>query len=303
MSSQIQIDEGNSFYKQFVDCVMLGAALQDIYVNSQHGFAARDVSVSDDPQLQQKLTKAARKEFLRINAHTLNLVNPIDRHIGLKGKRVLDFGCGTGALAVALALKDAQVTAVDPTPLSLQASKYRAQYFGLNESNFTTVQVQPQPGLPFEPQSFDIITTNSVFEFIPHYRKEYVWELLQLLKPGGILVISTENGLFPVDYYTRQWFMRLRRKHAVANNVPYGLDYFELCKWVRGSPRQVSNLCPLNLFNSVDKLVERKRSAGQYMQAGLVGAVNTVFKGVCRAIRVPSDIVMPYATYIFRVEA
>ena len=138
-------------------------------------------------------------------------------------------------------------------------------------------------------------------EFIPHDRDKYVAEFLRLVKPGGHLVISTENGLFSIDNYTRPAFPLFRRRTMIDKNLPYGMTYFELRRWIRRSPRQVEDLSVRNLFNSVDKLTARRQAAGQTTAAKVLRSVNGVVKACCRAAGVPSDILLPYATYIFRV--
>ena len=52
----------------------------------------------------------------------------IARHTGLDGKRVLDYGCGSGILAIAAALHGAQgIDAVDIDPAALDAARQNAQ--------------------------------------------------------------------------------------------------------------------------------------------------------------------------------
>ena len=296
---QPQIDEKNPHYLRFVECFLEGASLQDIYSDSSDGFAVSTRAASVDPAVQARRLQACRVQFARIFEHSRNIVEPVARHIPLDGKRVLDFGCGTGALSIALALEGANVVGVDPTPVSLDAALARAQYFGC-ERHFQAVKVGTAPGLPFPDRSFDVVILNSVLEFIPQDREKYVLDFVRLLTPGGHLVISTENGLFPVDYYTRRAFPLLRRKTMIERNQPFGSTYFELRRWVRQSPRQVEDISVMNLFNSVDKLIARRQRDGRTVVAMLLRTVNSVVKSSCRWIGVPSDILLPYGIYVFR---
>ena len=295
------IDEESVSYKKFVDCFLKGASLQDIYVNSDHGYAAKKRKEPLNPILINKLKKSAKNEFFRVFDHLRNLVEPVDKNFGFEGKSVLDFGCGTGALSIAIALRGAKVTGVDPTQLSLEACKYRAQYFQIEDS-FTPQLVSSTPELPFDDKSFDIVISNSVMEFIPFNRKEYVVELLRLVKPSGLLIVSTENGLFPSDYYTGQLFPFFRRKDQISNNRPYGITYFEFLSWIKFSTRNVTDLSKENIFNSFDKLKKRNTEEGKNVSASLVGALNTILKWFCRLIFIPSDIFLPYTTFIIRVD-
>jgi len=297
-----KLDEENRAFKGFVECFFEGASLQDIYVDSNHGYAAKKRTESYDPEILKRKYQSAKCEFLRIFHHMHNIVNPVEKYFALRGKRVLDFGCGTGSLSIALAQKGAKVIGVDPTFISLRACQFRAKYFEIDDSSFSSILVHTSPGLPFKDQSFDIIITNSVMEFIPHNRDKYILYLVSLLKSGGLLIVSTENGLFPFDYYTWQLIPYFRRKTAIEKNLPYGLTYFELLSWVKQSTRKVRNISVENKFNSIDKLVDRRKYSNNRITAFVIGLLNRILKNSCRIVGFPSDIVLPYTTFIFEVE-
>jgi 2-polyprenyl-3-methyl-5-hydroxy-6-metoxy-1,4-benzoquinol methylase len=299
--SESVVDESHPAYLKFLECFVEGASLQDIYGESDQGFGVRRRKDLADPETRRKLQASCRVQFERIFSHEKNLAEPIDGVIGLAGKSVLDFGAGTGALAVALALRGATVTAVDPTPVSLDACRWRARYFGLADERVRAVAIGVAPGLPFPDASFDVVTCNSVFEFIPARRDEYVRELVRVVRPGGHLVVSTENGLFPVDYYTRRAFPLWRRAEMQRLNVPYGMTWFELRRWVRASGRPVRDLSLLERFNSLDHFVARRRTAGGGLVPAAAQAANAVLKGACRLVRVPSQVFFPYTTFMFEL--
>jgi SAM-dependent methyltransferase len=284
-----------------MECLDRGAAHRDVYAASEHGYAERHPRRTADPTVIARRKQSARRQFLRVFDHLTNIADPLGTHLGLVGKHVLDFGCGTGALAVALALRGATVSAVDPTPASLEACRWRARYFGLDDSCVTPHLIDARPLLPFEDGTFDMVTVNSVLEFIPFDRDRYVHEMLRVLRPGGHLVISGENGLFPFDYYTRQVAPRLRRRAMIARNLPYGVDYFELLRWLKSGPRPVENLSTRNWFNSVDKLATRQAEAGRSLTGGFLRLANGALRSLCRTAGLPSDILLPYAMFIFRV--
>jgi SAM-dependent methyltransferase len=285
-------------FRRFEQCFFRGASFQDVYVESAHGYAARDRKGLDDPAERERIGRQARGEFDRVHDHLRNLVLPLDREFGLAGRRALEFGCGTGALAIPLALRCAHLTAVDPTDVSLQACQARADYFGVPADAARFLLVDPAPGLPFPDHSFDLVITNSVLEFIPRRRADYVRELVRVLAPGGVLVVSTENGWFPRDYYTKMWWPRLRRRACLDGNMPYGLTWPELRGWVREADPALRDLSPQNRFNSLDKLALRWRDRAPIFADGL-SALNRAVKRVCRWLRLPSDVFLPYATYLF----
>jgi 2-polyprenyl-3-methyl-5-hydroxy-6-metoxy-1,4-benzoquinol methylase len=299
--TEVRVDEQNAAYQNFLDCFIRGASLQDIYSDYDKGFGVRRRGAELDDATRARLARACRVQFDRIFSHAANLADPIDRMIGLQGKQVLDFGSGTGALAVAVAMKGASVTATDPTRLSLDACEWRARYFKLDEGAVRTVEIGVKPGLPFSDGSFDMVTCNSVFEFIPARRDEYVRELVRVLRPGGHLVLSTENGLYPVDYYTRRLFPLFRREQMQRLNMPYGMTYFELRRWAKSSGRRLVDRSLMNEFNSMDNVVARRRLSNPGAGTELLNLCNTALKHACRALGVPSQLLFPYTTFVFEM--
>jgi 2-polyprenyl-3-methyl-5-hydroxy-6-metoxy-1,4-benzoquinol methylase len=306
------IDTERVEFQRFIECVIEGASIQDVYTDdfpagTAAAYAENRIPIFQDEAGMKRRQGIALKEFLRIFAHETNIASFVEECFGLKEKQVLDFGCGTGALSVALARKGARVVAADPTQISLEATEWRGRYFDLPEGQLSAVLIDSRLPLPFQPRSFDLVITNSVLEFIPHERNRYVQALLSLLKPGGILIIATENGFYPVDYYTGMPFMYFRRRMATRRNLPYGILYPELLGWVHEwsekNGRSVQNLSTANYFNSVDKLIRR----GGLEQSrprldSLFTQGNTLLKAVCRLLKIPSDLFFPYSTYIFRAD-
>ena len=102
----------------------------------------------------------------------------LDDH-DLKGKTVLDFGCGTGILAIA-ALKLGAATAIgtDNDPQALDASKENAQ------NNQVDIELYLPEKLPRN--QVDIIVAN----ILANPLCELAPTLIELVKPSGLLVLS-----------------------------------------------------------------------------------------------------------------
>jgi ribosomal protein L11 methyltransferase len=99
------------------------------------------------------------------------------------GKSVMDYGCGSGILAIAAGKLGAhEVWAIDNDPQALQATR----------DNALRNQVRVQLGLPGQipAQTFDLVIAN----ILAGPLVELAPRLCALLKPGGQLVIS---GLLP----------------------------------------------------------------------------------------------------------
>lgn len=299
MIPSFELDTDDPRYLAFRDCIARGASRQDIYADSPGGFGQYPSAASENPATDVAIDARARIEFSRIRAHACDLVAPVARHYVLRDKCVLEFGCGSGALSVAMALAGARVTALDPSVVNLEATGHRAAFFDVG-GRVHPVAYNSLPELPFADDSFGLVISNSVLEFIPSGRDAYIGEMLRVLKPGGHLVVSTENGNFPLDYYTRMPLPRLRRQRARSQNWPYGVTWRELHSWATAR-RGVRDLSPENRFNSFDKLASRLQVAGRIHTARLLGNMNLAFRGMCRAVGIPSDVFLPYSTFVFQV--
>ena len=96
------------------------------------------------------------------------------------GTKVLDYGCGSGILAIAAAkLGAAEVTAVDIDPAALRVCRDNAKLNGLTE----IVIMEPES---LGQQRFDVVVANILLEPLT----ELVARFNGLLNPGGNIVLS-----------------------------------------------------------------------------------------------------------------
>jgi 2-polyprenyl-3-methyl-5-hydroxy-6-metoxy-1,4-benzoquinol methylase len=98
---------------------------------------------------------------------------------------VLDIGCGLGEFMDMLENKGYKVCGVD---MEKNCEKCAAA---------VNIEVSP---LPFEDNMFDIVTSLEVIEHLCD-AELYLSEIARVLKPGGILIMTTPNY--------RSWFFRL----------------------------------------------------------------------------------------------
>ena len=99
--------------------------------------------------------------------------------------RILDAGCGDGALATALAGRGANMTGVDADPHMLAAGRVRAEGMGMN---LTFVEGDVR-ALPFPDASFDVVVAVTVLCFVPD-AQHAVREMARVMRPGGRMVIG-----------------------------------------------------------------------------------------------------------------
>ena len=125
----------------------------------------------------------------------LHQINPlrlawIDELASLKGKKVLDVGCGGGILADSMARKGAQVLGIDLATKSLRVAQLHALEAATPRIQYREVPVetlaQEQPG------AFDVVTCMEMLEHVPD-PASVVRACGQLVKPGGWVFFSTIN--------------------------------------------------------------------------------------------------------------
>ena len=113
--------------------------------------------------------------------------------------RVLEVGCGTAALAAALAERGADVVASDVSLRWLALARKR-----LGDSPVRLVACAAET-LPFADESFDVVGASDVIEHVENPSR-FVAEAARVLRPGGLLFLATPNrfslGLEP---HVRLW--------------------------------------------------------------------------------------------------
>jgi 2-polyprenyl-6-hydroxyphenyl methylase / 3-demethylubiquinone-9 3-methyltransferase len=116
-------------------------------------------------------------------------LNYIDQAVDLKGKFVLDVGCGGGILSESMAEKGAKVTGIDLGEKALKVAQLHSLESGVAvDYQLISVEALAQQ----EPESFDIITCLEMLEHVPE-PASVIAACARLVKPNGHLFFSTIN--------------------------------------------------------------------------------------------------------------
>ena len=128
----------------------------------------------------------------------LELVDLLVEEGELRGRRVLDVGCGTGRLATLLAEKYAcKVWGVDSTPDMVEVASRRVP-------KGVRVKVAAAETLPFRDAWFERVTTTLVIHLVDRARA--FSEIRRVLAEDGRYVLLTFDPSYFPGYYLNQFF-------------------------------------------------------------------------------------------------
>ncbi|HVY06331.1 MAG TPA: bifunctional 2-polyprenyl-6-hydroxyphenol methylase/3-demethylubiquinol 3-O-methyltransferase UbiG [Burkholderiales bacterium] len=151
--------------------------------------------INVDPVELQKFSDLAHRWWdPRSEFKPLHDINPlrlgyIERQAGLKGKRVLDVGCGGGLLAEAMAAAGAGVTGIDAGDSALKVAQLHLLESGL-DVDYRNITVEELGAT--HAAEFDVVTCMEMLEHVPD-PGSVVQACARLLKPDGVCFFSTIN--------------------------------------------------------------------------------------------------------------
>ncbi len=148
-----------------------------------------------DPQELAKFSELAHRWWDPTSEFKpLHQINPlrlrwIDDIAGLRGKSVLDVGCGGGILAEAMAALGARVKGID---LSDKALKVALLHLLESRLEVTYDEISAEELALREPGQYDVLTCMELLEHVPDPAST-VSACARLVKPGGHVFFSTLN--------------------------------------------------------------------------------------------------------------
>jgi ubiquinone/menaquinone biosynthesis C-methylase UbiE len=103
----------------------------------------------------------------------------------IRGRNVLDVGCGDGDFAVELWRRGASVTGIDASPEMVEAASARAKREGAD----IPFLVGEAASIPFDPGRFDVVVAVTILCFVANAAPVF-GEIARVLCPGGVLVVG-----------------------------------------------------------------------------------------------------------------
>lgn len=168
----------------------------------------------------------------------LHQINPlrlqwIDQLAGLKGKKVVDIGCGGGILSDSMARKGAQVLGIDLADKALKVAKLHALEAGTPGVRYQSISAEALAEA--EPESYDVVTCMEMLEHVPD-QASIVRACARLAKPGGWVFFSTINR------NPKAFLFAIVGAEYVLNLLPRGTHEYlkfikpsELAGWTRAA--------------------------------------------------------------------
>jgi len=158
------------------------------------------VSKTNEYYFKAKNTHAPtiRESYLRTAQSQLRLIQKY-----ASGTNLLDVGCAHGFFLFSASEAGYTTKGVE---ISQDAAAYARKEFGLD------VEAKPFEELRFAENHFDVVTLWQVLEHVP-YPLMMLKEVHRILKPGGLLVVSTPNieGI-PAKILRKRWW-DIKRLH------------------------------------------------------------------------------------------
>ncbi len=120
------------------------------------------------------------------------------------GKRILDFGCGSGASTMVLArmFPQTEIVGVELFDELLSVARARARFYHL--SNVKLLLSPSGEELPPDVGEFDFVIMSAVYEhLLPNERRTVLPRVWATLKQGGYLFLNlTPYRHFPIEHHT-----------------------------------------------------------------------------------------------------
>jgi SAM-dependent methyltransferase len=216
-------------------------------VYSQHLGLPDSALVCNRRTLEADLANPARSIYERRRLYQTVLRYLLSESVA--GRRVLDYGCGTGDWGLMLAGEGAQVTLLDLSPVAIELALRRASVSGVAD-RVRGVARDASDLSCFRDEEFDLIYASAAVHHTLKYPNA-LDELLRVLRPGGRLVLAETYG----NNWVLNSLRRLRWKFSgqpdeAGEEILFDNQHVDL---LRGRLREVQ-LYPMSLLAMMKRL-------------------------------------------------
>ena len=167
----------------------------------------------------------------------------------IKGKRILDVGCGGGILCESLALEGAEVVGIDLAEAGLEVAKLHLLESGL-DVNYQ--KITAEEFAESNAETFDIVTCMEMLEHVPE-PSSIIKSCSKLVKPQGRVFFSTINR------NPKSYFFAIVGAEYVLNLLPKGTHNYEkfirpseIDKWARRNNLSITSMIGMT-YNPITK--------------------------------------------------
>jgi SAM-dependent methyltransferase len=197
------------------------------------------------------------------------------------GRRVLDYGCGTGDWGLMLAGEGADVTLLDLSPVAIELALRRASVSGV-AGRVQGVARDASDLSCFRNEEFDLIYASAAVHHTLKYPNA-LDELLRVLRPGGKLVLAETYGNNPILNSLRRLRWKFSKQPDEAGEeILFNDAHVDL---LRARLREVT-MIPLSLLAMAKRFFRGRFStrAVRWIVASLELA-DTILLNICPPLR------------------
>jgi ubiquinone/menaquinone biosynthesis C-methylase UbiE len=141
----------------------------------------------------------------------------------VKGRLILDAGCGTGRISLKLLKKGAIVKGIDISNKMLAKAKEKCKkYKGISEFKLASIYK-----IPYRKNMFDMVICSLIISHLRNLNRA-IKEMARVLRSGGLMIIS---DLHPYTILLRDVYtgFYLNGKHYILKNYGHTFENFIKC--------------------------------------------------------------------------
>ncbi len=216
-------------------------------LNGKENTLSSDKTVNVDANEIKKFEDLAHRWWDRDSEfkplHEINplRLNYIEQYAGgLKGKNVIDVGCGGGILAESMALRGADTLGIDLGQAPLSVAELHALESGVENIHYQKIPVEELAETKKE--QFDVVSCMEMLEHVPD-PGSIIQACADLVKPEGSVFFSTINR------NPKAFALAILGAEYLLNMLPKGTHEYakfiqpsELESWARKSGLQLENI-------------------------------------------------------------